>query len=132
MHRILVGFDGSPAARRALERAAELVNGGELIVLSGADVYAAPGPASPDVGAAEARKRILAEARELLAGKGLEPQLREATGEPAHAIIEEAKQSGVDLIVVGTRGLNQAQRLMLGSVSTRVIHEAPCDVLVVR
>jgi nucleotide-binding universal stress UspA family protein len=37
-----------------------------------------------------------------------------------------------DLIIVGTRGLNTAQRLLLGSVSTKVMHHAPCDVLVVR
>ena len=37
-----------------------------------------------------------------------------------------------DLIVVGTRGLGGAKRLVLGSVSTRLVHDAPCSVLVVR
>ena len=37
-----------------------------------------------------------------------------------------------DLIAVGTRGLNAAQRALLGSVSTKVVHHAECDVLVVR
>ena len=46
-------------------------------------------------------------------------------------IVQEAEESGADLIVVGTRGLNAAKRLVLGSVSTNVVHHAPCDVLVV-
>jgi nucleotide-binding universal stress UspA family protein len=37
-----------------------------------------------------------------------------------------------DLIVVGSRGLNPVQRILLGSVSSKVVHRAECDVLVVR
>lgn len=53
-------------------------------------------------------------------------------GDPADAIVDEAGDWGADLIVLGTRGLGGAQRLLLGSVSTKVLHRAPCDVLVVR
>jgi nucleotide-binding universal stress UspA family protein len=44
-------------------------------------------------------------------------------------ILETAKDA--DLVVVGKRGLNPLQRLVLGSVSSKVIHRAECDVLVV-
>ena len=43
-------------------------------------------------------------------------------------------QAGKDayLIIVGSRGLNPVQRMLLGSVSSKVVHPATCDVLVVR
>ena len=46
--------------------------------------------------------------------------------------MEEAEESDADLIIIGTRGLSVAKRMLLGSVSTNVVHHAPCDVLVVR
>jgi nucleotide-binding universal stress UspA family protein len=58
-------------------------------------------------------------------------QAQKAT-ERAAELVQEAEESGADLIVVGTRGLNAAKRLVLGSVSTNVVQHAPCDVLVVR
>jgi nucleotide-binding universal stress UspA family protein len=45
-------------------------------------------------------------------------------------ILNSAKDA--DLVVVGSRGLNPIQRLLLGSVSSKVVHRAECDVLVVR
>ena len=50
----------------------------------------------------------------------------------AGMIIDEAAQEVTDMIVMGTRGLKGAQRWLVGSVSWRVVHHAPCPVLVVR
>lgn len=47
-------------------------------------------------------------------------------------IIETAEKENADVIVMGTRGLNTAQRWLLGSVSSRVVQHAPCNVLIVR
>jgi nucleotide-binding universal stress UspA family protein len=47
-------------------------------------------------------------------------------------IVETADELGADLIVVGTRNGNALERLVLGSTSTKVLHHAHCDVLVVR
>lgn len=52
-------------------------------------------------------------------------------GDPSHEVIEYAKASGVDLIVMGRRGTTLAD-VMLGSVAERVIRHAPCPVLIVR
>lgn len=51
--------------------------------------------------------------------------------ERAAELVQGAEESGANLIVVGARGLNAANRLVLGSVSTNVVQHAPCDVLVV-
>lgn len=54
------------------------------------------------------------------------------SGHPAEEIIAAAGEPGVDLVVVGARGLGAVKRLVLGSVSARVLHQAPCSVLVVK
>lgn len=47
-------------------------------------------------------------------------------GDPAKHIVAQAKDRGADLIVLGTRGLGSIKELMLGSVSHKVTHLAPC------
>jgi nucleotide-binding universal stress UspA family protein len=51
-------------------------------------------------------------------------------GEPADALIDAVKEA--DLAVVGSRSLSRLHSFMLGSVSSKVVAGAPCDVLVVR
>jgi nucleotide-binding universal stress UspA family protein len=72
---------------------------------------------------------------------GLESELRPRVarvegsailGHPAEEIIALASSSGVGLVVVGARGHGAVKRLVLGSVSERVLHHAPCSVLVVK
>ena len=54
----------------------------------------------------------------------------EAYGDPGQVIVETGDDA--DLIVVGSRGLGRLERLFIGSVSTKVVQRANCDVLVVR
>jgi nucleotide-binding universal stress UspA family protein len=51
--------------------------------------------------------------------------------QPAHEIAELARDTGADLIVVGTRGHGAIAGILLGSVTQRLLHFAPCPVLVV-
>lgn len=53
-------------------------------------------------------------------------------GSPAERICSAANEPDVDLVVVGARGLGAVKRLLLGSVSERVLHHATCPVLVVK
>lgn len=134
MERIVVGFDGSEHARKALERAADIAGGATLAIVAAANVTRSmrgAGLAPVDPVAAEERTRALAEAREYLEGRGLNAVYIEGHGSPADVIVQEAEESKADLIVVGARGLSAAKRITLGSVSTNVVHHAPCDVLVV-
>jgi len=50
---------------------------------------------------------------------------------PAHEVVAVAQELGADLIVVGARGLSAIGGLLLGSVAQRLLHLAPCPVLVV-
>lgn len=53
-------------------------------------------------------------------------------GEPAEEIVDLARLEGYDMIVIGSRGFSPMKELLLGSVSNKVLHTAPCPVLVVR
>jgi len=135
MERIVVGFDGSDQAREALERAADIAGGATIAVVSSANVrtfFRGAGLSPVDPADAEAREKALADAREFLEGRGVNGVYIEGHGSPADVIVQEAEESGADLIVVGARGLGAAKRIALGSVSTNVVHHAHCDVLVVR
>ena len=55
----------------------------------------------------------------------------EVNDDPADGILKVAKSVDADLIVVGARGLGTVERFLRGSVSTKVAHHSPCDVLIV-
>jgi nucleotide-binding universal stress UspA family protein len=132
--KIVVGYDGSDSAKRALQRAADLAADGDpIVVVASAEPHARSGPtggAHLDPSEFEQRRGDLEEAKQLLSERGIDAELIEARGDPGTAIVEAAKDA--DLVVVGSRGLNPVQRILLGSVSSKVVHRASSDVLVVR
>jgi nucleotide-binding universal stress UspA family protein len=132
--KIVVGYDGSDAAKRALQRAADLsANGDPIVVVAAAESHARSAITSGalrDPSEFEQRRGNLGEAQRLLSERGIDVEAVEAHGDPGTAIVEAAKDA--DLIIVGSRGLNPVQRILLGSVSSKVVHRAECDVLVVR
>jgi len=129
--RILVGFDGSDASKRALVHAAELVGrGGNLDVIN----VIGSQPVSARVGSlvdGERRRqqKVLHEARSLLGNRNVRMTPHKAIGDPTNEIRAAAEESGAGVIVVG-RG-SGLRRLIDGSVSARLVRRAPCDVLVV-
>jgi nucleotide-binding universal stress UspA family protein len=132
--KIVVGYDGSDHARRALERAADLASpGDEVLVVGSVEPKLEPGPTTgshQDPSEAEHRRRSLDEAKAFLAERGIQAETVEAYGDPGSAIVDAAK--GADLVVVGSRGRNTLERILLGSVSSKVVQRAESDVLVVR
>ena len=103
--RIIVGYDGSDASGRALDAAADLVGYGSTLAV----VTVRTGDGDPSVERS---------AREQLQGRG----------QPEAELVEKADELAADLLVVG-RGDAWP---MLGSVSSKVVSQATCDVLVVR
>jgi nucleotide-binding universal stress UspA family protein len=138
MKTIVVGYDDSEAAQRALERAAELAGafGSKLVVTSVAPTLAGFGsrdvsgvdPADPP----EAHQKELEGAKAFLEGKGIEADYQVGVGDPADAIVELADKVSADLVVVGTRHLNLVQHMLGISVSGAVTRKAHCDVLTVQ
>src|SRR5213594_4104204 len=133
---IVVGFDDTEPARRALERAADLAEafGAKLVVTSVAPILVGAtrgaGPIDP-VDSPEEHREQLQDARELLEARSIEVQYVPAVGEPADAIAELADDLDADLIVVGTRDPGILERLLGQSVSERVAHQAHRDLLIV-
>jgi nucleotide-binding universal stress UspA family protein len=137
MHNIVVGYDDTEPAKRALERAADIAAafGSKLAVTSVAPVLtpsgghgsAGPDPTDPP----EKHSEELTHAREYLDGRGVSAEYVAAVGHPADAIVAAAEARGADLIVVGTREPSTLERILGSSVSQSVSHHAHCDVLIV-
>jgi nucleotide-binding universal stress UspA family protein len=135
--RIVWATDGSEQADRALPIVKSLAAdaGASVVVVHGqeftAGAYSAGQPVHPDEEARE--KKIYGQAEELTsAGIATEVKVESALGVGAARLIADA--SGVanaDLIVVGTRGQSPIVGLLVGSVTQRLLHLAPCPVLVV-
>jgi nucleotide-binding universal stress UspA family protein len=77
-------------------------------------------------------KAIIDQAIKTLGEYGIEATSILLRGDAATEIIEYVKRNQVDLIVAGSRGLSQVRRLLLGSLSRKLVHYAGCSVLVVK
>ncbi len=133
--RVLVALDTSGAARPTLEaaRAFAQMHGAELRALSVIE----PLPPLPE-GLATAdsapyvnlcREHIEAELRKLVVDAGAELMIR--TGPMIATIEEEAATWHADVVVVGSHGKNWSERLMLGSVTERLLNDLPASLAVV-
>ena len=134
MRSIVVGYDDSDAARRALVRAAELASvfGARAVVTSVAPMLVgrAGGPVDP-ADPPDDHRRALVFAASFLAEHGVEGETDLALADPADHIVELAERRGADLIVVGTHEPGFLERLLGLSVSRKVERKARCDVLIV-
>ena len=136
MKRILVAYDASDSARRALDRAAELAGkfGSEVVVTSVAPLMVSSprstGPVDPTDSPAM-HEEELREARAHLRARGIDAELGPATGEPAAAIAMLAEERDADLVVVGTREPGLVDRILRHSVSSEVARRVHRDLLIV-
>jgi len=75
---------------------------------------------------------VLSWAKEALERRGLQAEGEWRRGNPAAQILEAARESGSDVIVVGSRGHSTIREMMLGGITHRVLRHAPCNVLCAR
>ena len=142
---ILLATDGSEASANAAQVAVDMarIHGASLTAVYVTDPYPflSIGEANP-LGfqaymAAAQQQAAAAHAQvEALCQKGgaaiaLQARLVENVG-AAHGIVETAQTEGADLVVLGSHGRSGLVRLMLGSVSTKVVAQCPVPVLVTR
>ena len=135
--RILLASDGSADSSKAADQAFKLAN------LTGAHVdivYVIDGDTSKhDVlrhadtpGMDIERKEKLRTAEKKAEEANVSYQVTILRGNPSKTLVDYADEKQFDLVVIGTRGLNVLQEMVLGSVSHQVIQKASCPVLVVK
>lgn len=78
------------------------------------------------------RRKKLLPVEELLKRENINYRVEILHGLPGPAIVEFANKQNYDLLVIGSRGLNSLQEMMLGSVSHKVVKHAECPVLIVK
>jgi len=139
--RIVVAYDGSDHAIKALNTAIELAKAfnSKLDVVEVVDTAALLGmgfaPVPSDVIAQIYNKaqNDVEQAKKKAQDAGVKDVTSQVLeGDPATSIIEYASKNGADLIVIGSRGLSTFKRLILGSVSSKVVQESRVPVLVVK
>jgi nucleotide-binding universal stress UspA family protein len=140
-HRIVIGDDGSEAAKRVGELAAGI---GKLFGATACLMRAYPALPEVDVQGREMNARMVDDelrreerklqerATEIEEALGVLPRVGIAVGDPATALLEEAEKGPPEktLLAVGSRGLGTLKRIRLGSVSTKVLHAGRSPVLV--
>jgi nucleotide-binding universal stress UspA family protein len=140
MTKTLVPVDGSEQSAHAAAWAAANCSGPDssILLLHVFDLNAAEAMAMSHLTREEIAERLAAHAKpsfeKARAAMGSGTQIEELAviGDPAEEIIGIAKQQGHDHIVMGSRGLNSLQELLLGSVSEKVIRRAHCAVTIMR
>jgi nucleotide-binding universal stress UspA family protein len=142
--KILIPIDESDHSRAAIDRALATTwpRGTSFVVLSVArtpvtlstEMYA-PGLSYDDEvmkAEMEFRRRLADEAVAKLKGAGFEASGEVIAGDPRLEIVDVARREGVDQILIGSHGRTGLKRLLLGSVASYVVSNAPCSVLVVK
>jgi nucleotide-binding universal stress UspA family protein len=142
---ILVPVDGSETSDRALQTALDVASRyrSKLFIMTvvGSPAFLPVGSeAAPQdlteyyaKGTSDAKK-IIDSSLEIAKNDGVEArgEVISGAGSTSDAIVEIATREKVDLIVMGSRGHSGLTKLVLGSVSSGVLSQAPCSVLVVR
>ncbi|MCM1566015.1 MAG: universal stress protein [Dehalobacter sp.] len=138
MNKILVGFDGSPSSKKALDYAKYLSSklNSSITVLT---VIRLPDFSSSrdevDEEIIEAGKRIFPMHREIVElGKKENITINTVIihGHPVEKIIDYAQENEFDLIIIGTRGLGGFKKLVIGSVAQKVVSYSKVPVMVVK
>ncbi|WP_239587801.1 universal stress protein [Bacillus pakistanensis] len=138
MEKILLASDGSQHSRKAAEHAVKILKGQKsytLNVVHVVDYEASKHDAwlgiDPNQLQRE-RDKKLSPVSIILDENDIEYVVEILKGDPAEEIISKAQEANADLIVMGSRGLNAIQELVLGSVSHKVVQKADRPVLVVK
>ncbi|WP_281976115.1 universal stress protein [Halobacillus litoralis] len=136
--KILLAADGSEHSIRAAKRAAELSSlqrAGEVTVIyvvdgdqSKSDVSTGGNKDTID----QRRHQRLRPVENILSEENVSFNIEMRHGAPGPAIVKYANEGEFNLVIIGSRGLNTLQEMVLGSVSHKVAKRAKCPVMIVK
>lgn len=135
--KIMVGYDGTKFSDCALKEAIALAkeSGAKLLLVTAPEIDVELQSLAPEANVLMEKKARTdldrAAAKVKKAGLTCETKII-ATTSAQEALVETAKKSKADLIILGTHGRTGLMRLLMGSTTARVIGHAHCNVLVVR
>lgn len=140
MLKVLIAHDGSEHAQKMLDLAITLLAHREtettvLHVIPRHVIYGKGAAVLETYDMVEERgpsEALLETTAKALKQAGIGPTILQElqVGDPADLILAAAEERASDLIVMGSRGLNAAQRFLIGSVSHKVVNHAKCAVLI--
>ncbi|MBO1511102.1 universal stress protein [Metabacillus bambusae] len=135
---ILLAVDGSEHSLRATKEAikiAALVNDCTIEIVYVVDYSKSKDEVLHSQGKEElelSRRKKLLPIEEQLKSSNLSYNLKLLHGESGPAIVVYANKENFDLVIIGSRGLNSLQEMVLGSVSHKVVKRVKCPVLIVK
>jgi nucleotide-binding universal stress UspA family protein len=140
--KILVPIDGSEPSIRALDHAVNLakVHGSVIQIISVIDELKLPFGAQYSLWAQDSHQKLVRSSleslnKEMVRVKDAYPEIMiDASiheGDPANTIVRIAEEDGYDLIVIGKKGLNLIEDLVMGSVTRKVVKKSKVSVTVV-
>ncbi len=134
--KVLIGYDDSKYSMAAVKEVAAWLkrHGGKADLVHGVYFDEEEFCSKPEM----LRQRIndgkdaCTKAMEVAADFGVPMEIKVKEGDPPHVICNTALEQGADLIALGTHGRRGISRMIMGSVTAKVIADSPCDVLVVK
>lgn len=142
--RILIAYDGSPAAEAAVDEVAKrpwpsgtqvllvTIVDGVLPATSGVEIYAPVFERLRSSYREEAHARIKRALDKFKGRSDVESNYELRDGRAKSGLLESIRDWGPDLVVVGAHGSNGLSRLFLGSVCHMLVNQAPCSVEVIK
>jgi nucleotide-binding universal stress UspA family protein len=138
--KILAPIDGSENSKRAFSYASYLSKNlkGEITILHVADapptVYLQSQKVLDELleKYSKAREKVFDEYQELAERESIKIKTKVIFGNPAQEIVKFSLKDEFDVIIIGNRGIGHLKEMIIGSVSSTVIHDAKCPVLLVK
>ncbi len=136
---ILVPYDGSHPAQKAVERAVRTAEDEEIILLRVIEVSDGMIDAGIDLVQEKLKEiqdqepdELSAELKTLLDTSNVEFRIETVVGKPSREIVSFAEENDVTQIIIGSHGRKGVSRVLLGNVAENVVRRAPTTVTVVR
>ncbi|MGB8767803.1 MAG: universal stress protein [Nitrososphaeraceae archaeon] len=77
-------------------------------------------------------QEILSKCSDIARQKGITIKTLLLQGNPASVILDYCKKENFDLVIMGSRGMGKFKELILGSVSSKIVHHSPCAIMIIK